>query len=93
MDGIPAKTHISLQVPTDVLDGIEQIARALERDRSWVMLRALRAYVAGEGAEVLAEAEGIASLERDEAIDYNVVHAEAEAIIAEARARVRQKVG
>ena len=43
---------ITLRVPLDVLESIEAIADASQRTRSWVMVRALRQYLAGEGAEV-----------------------------------------
>ena len=44
---------ITIRVPTDVLEDVERIAGATDRTRSWVMVRALRLYLAGEGAEVL----------------------------------------
>ncbi|MGD9478215.1 CopG family ribbon-helix-helix protein [Shinella sp. G-2] len=44
---------IALRLPSDVLAGIEAIARVSGRSRSWVMVRAMKAYLAGEGQEVL----------------------------------------
>ncbi|MCR6656477.1 MAG: ribbon-helix-helix protein, CopG family [Opitutus sp.] len=44
---------ITLRIPLDVLEDIERIAGAIDRSRSWVMVRALRLYLAGEGEEVL----------------------------------------
>lgn len=45
---------ITLRLPVDVLGDIERIAGAVDRSRSWVMVRALRLYLAGEGEEVLS---------------------------------------
>lgn len=44
---------IALRLPSDVLAGIEAIAHVSGRSRSWVMVRAMKAYLAGEGQEVL----------------------------------------
>lgn len=49
---------ITLRLPLDLLAEIEAVAGACERSRSWVMVRALKAYMAQEGREIreLAEA-------------------------------------
>ena len=44
---------VSLRVPADLIETLDKIAAVLERPRSWVMLRALRQYIADEGHEVL----------------------------------------
>jgi predicted transcriptional regulator len=49
---------IALRVPTDILADIERIAQASERTRSWVIVRAMKAYLASEGADILAVAKG-----------------------------------
>ena len=78
-------TQTSLRVPVDLLATYDRIAAALDRDRSWVMLRALRHYLDGEGAGVLREAEGLAELDRDEGVEFDAVQAEADAIVTQAR--------
>lgn len=88
-----AKTQISLRVPAELVEAFDTIARGMERDRSWVMLRALKQYLETEGADVLRELEGIAAIERGEAYDFDEVTAEADAIIAEAMARQARKAG
>ncbi len=88
-----AKTQISLRVPPDLVEAFDAIAKGMERDRSWVMLRALKQYLETEGADVLRELEGIAAIERGEAYDFDEVMAEADAIIAEAMARQARKAG
>lgn len=44
---------IALRLPVDVLKDIETIAATSERSRSWVMVRAMRYYLATEGKELL----------------------------------------
>ena len=45
---------ITLRIPVDMLDDVERIAGAVDRTRSWVLVRALKLYLAAEGEEVLA---------------------------------------
>jgi predicted transcriptional regulator len=45
----PSSIPVSLRVPGDLIETLDKIAVALERSRSWIMLRALRQYVADEG--------------------------------------------
>lgn len=66
-DDHTASSHVSLRVPADLIDAYDRLAAALERPRSWVMLRALRQYVEdGEGAEIAEDTESIAELDRGE---------------------------
>lgn len=48
---------MSLRLPSDVLDAIDEIAEASERTRTWIVVRALRQYLAGEGATILSVAK------------------------------------
>ena len=41
-----ALKRISITLPKDVLDAADKRARALDRSRSWVIVEAIRAYVA-----------------------------------------------
>jgi predicted transcriptional regulator len=82
---------VSLRVPSDLIETLDKIAAALQRPRSWVMLRALRQYVADEGQEVLDVQEGIAELDRGEGIPIEDVLAEMDEIIA--RAEAKRKAG
>ena len=84
-----ASIPVSLRVPADLIETLDKIAAALERSRSWVMLRALRQYVADEGQEVLDVQEGIAELDRGEGIPIEDVLAEMDEIIAKAEAKRR----
>ena len=49
---------IALRLPRDLLAEIETIAKTTERSRSWVMVRAMKAYVAGEGRDILNITKG-----------------------------------
>ena len=83
----PASIPVSLRVPADLIETLDKIAAALERSRSWVMLRALRQYVADEGQEVLDVQEGIAEAERGEVVPIEEVLTEIDEIIAKAEAK------
>ena len=69
----PTSTPVSLRIPADLIETLDKIAVALERSRSWVMLRALRQYIADEDQEVLDVQEGIAEAERGEMIPIEEV--------------------
>lgn len=72
---------ITLRLPVEVLGDIEKVAAACNRTRSWVMVRALRLYLANEGAAVLRIVEGREQIECGEWHDMDDVIAELEAII------------
>jgi len=82
-----ASIPVSLRMPADLIETLDKIAAALERPRSWVMLRALRQYIADEGQEVLDVQEGIAEAERGEMVPIEDVLAEMDEIIAKAEAK------
>ena len=86
-----ARTQISLRVPSDMLADFDRIAAATERDRSWVILRAMKSYLEGDGADILEEIEGMAELDRGESYDLDDVLAEAEAMIAAHDAKTARK--
>lgn len=58
--------HVTLRLPADLVARFDKLAAAMERPRSWVMLRALRQYLEAEGAEVEEDLESIAQLDRGE---------------------------
>lgn len=72
---------ITLRLPADVLTEIEQIAEVCERSRSWVMVRALKSYLAGEGREILDLATARADVEAGRAFDLDDVIQEVETIV------------
>lgn len=64
---------ISIRLPTDLLAAIEKVANASDRSRSWVMVRALRRYLATEGADILAVLEGRAQIAKGDVHDMDDV--------------------
>jgi len=64
-------SHISLRLPSDLIEAFDQLAAALDRPRSWVMVRALRQYLEeGEGAEIVEDTESLAELDRGETVPF-----------------------
>jgi predicted transcriptional regulator len=78
---------VSLRLPADLVKTLDKIAETLDRPRSWVMLRALKQYIADEGREVLDVQEGIAEADRGEVVDFDEVMTEIDEMIANAEAK------
>lgn len=72
---------IALRLPVDVLAEIEAIGQACERTRSWVMVRALKQYLASEGRDILAAVEGRRQIAEGHAHDADAVLMEIDAIV------------
>ncbi len=72
---------LTLRMPTDVLEAIEAIAETCDRSRSWVMVRAMRLYLAREGAEILAVRRGREEAANGDVHDMETVLSELEGII------------
>jgi len=82
-DDQPMTSHVSLRVPNDVIEALDRIAAALERPRSWVMLRALRQYLEeGEGREIEEDTESLGELDRGEVVSAEELHERLRQIIA-----------
>jgi len=62
---------ITLRLPVDLLQEIEAIAAASDRTRSWVMVRAMRLYIKGEGQETLDLAEAKQDIRDGKFIDMD----------------------
>ncbi|APY13444.1 ribbon-helix-helix protein, CopG family [Brucella sp. 10RB9214] len=75
-----------MRIPRDILAEIEEIASLTERSRSWVIVRAMKAYLAAEGREIRDIAKARCSIENGEGFDLDTVIEEAEAIIKGAAA-------
>lgn len=87
------RTQVSLRVPNDLLAAFDRLAEALDRDRTWVMLRAMRSFVESEGAAILDEAEGVEELNRGEGVDFEDLLVEARAMLAAKEAGTTRKLG
>jgi predicted transcriptional regulator len=78
---------VSLRMPADVIEKLDKVAGFYERPRSWVMLRALRQYLAEEGQEALDCLESIAELDRGEYYTLDEVMAEMDEKISELKGK------
>src|SRR5712691_585147 len=85
--------RLSLRLPSDLIEAFDQLAAALDRSRSWVMVRALRQYIEdGEGAEIAEDTESLAELDRGEIVSSEESLRRVREIIARAAAeRVDEK--
>lgn len=81
MSKSPLSEPLTLRLPLDVLDDIEKIATASDRTRSWVIVRALKTYLAGEGADILAIVKGREQIASGDVHDMDDVIREIEAIV------------
>lgn len=73
---------ITLRIPVDVLASIETIAQTCDRTRSWVIVRALRSYLRGEGEDILAVRRGREQIAAGESHDMDDVLRDLEALMA-----------
>jgi predicted transcriptional regulator len=84
MEAIVTKPEVSdpvaLRIPLEILSQIEAVAAATERTRSWVIVRALKSYLRGEGGEILAAIEGRRQIAEGRSHDNDDVIAEINAI-------------
>ncbi|MBY3417343.1 transcriptional regulator [Rhizobium laguerreae] len=87
------KSQVSLRLPTSLVSEFDRIAAILERDRTWVMQKALNQYLATEGAEILADAQGLDELDRGDSVDLEDVLEKARAIVNAVEYRRRTRVG
>lgn len=91
-DDQPLTSHVSLRVPSKLIEAYDRLAAALERPRSWVMVRALRQYLAEEGREIEEDTESLAELDRGEVVSSEEMQRRLRKIIADAeQARAQEK--
>jgi predicted transcriptional regulator len=76
---------VAVRMPTDVLQGIDEVAELLDRKRSWVVVRALRNYLQGEGKYLVELAAARESARKADAISGDDLIAE---LLADAGARL-----
>ncbi len=88
-DGSGNGMPVSVRLPAEIVAKLDKVAAILERPRSWVILDAIREYLADEGQEVLDIQAGIEELDRGEGIPFEQVLAEMEENITKAEAKRR----
>jgi len=76
---------ISVRLPAELVERLDKVAAIMERPRSWVILDAVREYLADEGQEVLDIQAGIEEADRGEVVSAEDFLAELEQKIARAR--------
>ena len=72
---------VTLRIPSEVLSDIEAIARATERSRSYIIVRALRTYLLNEGSDILGAIRGRDQIAAGDHEDLDAVIADMERII------------
>nr|WP_316651183.1 CopG family transcriptional regulator [uncultured Gellertiella sp.] len=76
---VPA-VPLTLVIPSDILVDIEAIAAICVRSRSWVIIRALKTYIASEGREIKSIAHSAQEIDMGMAIDLDEVISQVERI-------------
>ncbi|MDB5550854.1 MAG: hypothetical protein JWL86_838 [Rhizobium sp.] len=72
---------LTMRLPVEVLQDIEKIAKACERTRSWVIVRALKAYLLAEGREILENVKAQADMDAGLGEDIDDVLRDIDAIL------------
>lgn len=91
---IPEKeTEVTLSMPGEMLASIDRISVALGRSRDDVLRGALADYLAGEGADILDDADGLDDLDNGRSVDADLVVKDARALIAKAEKQRAAKAG
>ena len=76
---------ISVRLPAELVERLDKVAAIMERPRSWVILDAVREYLADEGQEILDIQAGIEEADRGEVVSAEDFLAGLEQKIARAR--------
>jgi predicted transcriptional regulator len=87
------KSQVSLRLPAALVADFDRIAGVLDRDRTWVMQKALSQYLAGDGAEILRDAEGLEELDRGDSVSLEDVLEKARTIVDAAEYRRDKRAG
>lgn len=87
------KIQVSLRLPASLVGEFDRLADILDRDRTWVMQKALVSYLVSEGAETLADATGLEELDRGESVDLDDVLEKARKLVAAADRRRALRAG
>jgi predicted transcriptional regulator len=86
-DAAAPHTHVTLRLPTELIERFDKLAIAFDQPRSVVMLRALVQYVGAGGAEIVEDAASLAELDRGEGEPFETIFTELRDIITHAAAK------
>lgn len=78
---------LSARVPKEFLDEVDTLARALNRDRAWIVEQAVRQYVQAEAAFLAAVRQGRADIAAGRFVTHEEMDAELDRIDAEVAPR------
>lgn len=81
---------LSFRVESELIDQLDQLAQATDRDRQYHLKRALARYVEAESWHFRAIAEGVADAEAGNLVDLEAVKAK---WVARAENRINQQGG
>lgn len=85
--------QVTLRLPEALVAEFDRLGKILDRDRTWVMQKALSQYLAQEGADILADVQGLEELDRGDSADLDDVLEKAKAIVDAAEHRRPSRVG
>ena len=83
---MPQTVTLSTRVPEDFRDKVDMLAKALGRDRAWVVEQAVRRYVESESEFIAAVLRGREDIKAGRFIEHDQMEAELDRIEAEASA-------
>ena len=83
---MPQTVSISTRVPEEFREELDVLARALRRDRSWIVEDAVRRYVAEEKAFIAAVLQGREDIQAGRLTDWEEVETELDRILDELQA-------
>lgn len=81
------KSDVSLSLPLGLIDQVDAAAALADKDRNWIVRRALESYLTEEGEDQFEDAAGIEELDQGKSSDLDEVLKKATAIVDRAEAR------
>lgn len=78
-----ATVTLSTRVPADLRDDVDTLAKALDRDRAWIVEQAVRRYLNEERQFIAAVTAGRADIAAGRFVTYEEMDAELDDIEAE----------
>jgi predicted transcriptional regulator len=80
---MPQTVTLSARVPEDFRNQVDELAKALNRDRAWVVEQAVRRFLAEEAAFIAAVRRGREDIQAGRFVTHDEMEAELDRIEAE----------